>query len=190
MRTESTPANPSTTVVHRRIRAGCESNFEQLMQEFIAFVLPQPGHLSISVLRPAPGSSHYTVFNHFATVADRHQFTATPEYKVWMQRLREVSEEEPTIEELGGVAFWFTPDSSTGIRRPPSKRKMAALTLLGVYPLSMLLPMAIVPLTPTWPSLLRGLLIAALIVASLTWLVMPGLTHLFHRWLFPSDSQG
>lgn len=189
MTTESTPANPSTTVVRRRIRTGCEPDFERLMQEFIAYVLPQPGHLSISVIRPTAGSSHYTVFNHFATAADRRQFTSTAEYKVWMQRLGEVTEDEPSIEELGGVAFWFTPDSND-VRRPPSKRKMAALTLLGVYPLSMLLPMAIVPATPTWPPLLRGLLIAALIVASLTWLVMPGLTRLFHRWIFPSDSKG
>ena len=110
MTTESTPANPSTTVVRRRIRTGCEPDFERLMQEFIAYVLPQPGHLSISVIRPAAGSSHYTVFNHFATAPDRRQFTSTPEYKVWMQRLGEVTEDEPSIEELGGVAFWFTPD--------------------------------------------------------------------------------
>lgn len=67
---------------------------------------------------------------------------------------------------------------------------MALLTLLGVYPLSMLFPKLVAPLTPSWPLWIPGLIIAALIVVSLTWFVMPGLTRVFEDWLFPSDQGG
>ena len=178
-----------TAVVRRRIKAGAEASFEALMQEFIVFALRQPGHLGINILRPSPGSRDYAVLDRFATEEERRRFTELPEYRTWMGRLREVSEADPEIEEMGGLAFWFTLPGRQS-RKPPSPIKMAALTLLGVYPLTMLFPWLVVPVTPAWPGWLQGLLIASLIVISLTWLVMPALTRLFEKWLFPPDERG
>lgn len=175
-----------TAVVRRRIKAGAEAGFESLMQEFMAFVLRQPGHLGINVLRPSPGSREYTVLDRFATEEDRRRFTESAEYHDWMGRLRDVSEADPEIEEMGGLAFWFTLPGRPP-RKPPPKIKMALLTLLGVYPLSMLVPALLAPLTHGWPQWARGALIAATLVSSLTWIVMPGLTRLFEKWLFPSN---
>jgi antibiotic biosynthesis monooxygenase (ABM) superfamily enzyme len=44
-----------TAVVRRRIKAGAEAEFEMLMQGFMAFVLKQPGHQCINVIRPSQG---------------------------------------------------------------------------------------------------------------------------------------
>jgi len=182
----STATPPVTAVVRRRIKPGFESAFEALMQEFVPYVLRQPGHLGINVVRTSSSSRDYTVFDRFATAEDRRRFTSSPEYEGWMERLRTVSEAGPQVEEIEGLAFWFTLPNEPGHQAPP-KLKMAMLTLLGVYPLSMLFPAILVPLTPYWPPLLRGLLIASLIVVSLTWFVMPNLTRLFKKWLFPSN---
>lgn len=182
---ETKPAQHLTAVVRRRIKAGAEARFEVLMQEFIAFVLRQPGHLGINVIRPSQGSRDYTVLDRFASEEDRRLFTSSSEYRVWMQRLREVSEAAPEIQEMGGLAFWFAlPDRPP--RKPPSTVKMASVTLLGVYPLSRVFPAAVIRLTPGWPSWLQGLIIGVLIVSALTWLVMPALTRLFEKWLFGS----
>lgn len=186
MRTEAVADQPVTAVVRRRIKSGSEASFESLMQEFMAFVLRQPGHLGINVIRPSPGSREYTVIDRFATEDDRRKFTASPEYQNWMGRLRDVSEADPEIEEMGGLAFWFTLPGRPA-RKPPPRIKMALLTLLGVYPLSMLFPMLVVPVTQAWPPWIRGTVIAALIVVSLTWFIMPALTRVFEKWLFPTD---
>ena len=61
------------------------------------------------------------------------------EYREWMRRLRELTEGEPYIEELGGLAGWFTPPGGPRIA-PPAKIKMALVTFVGVYPLTALLP--------------------------------------------------
>lgn len=180
----NTAIHPVTAVVRRRIKPGAESAFEALMQEFVAHVLRQPGHLGIEVIRTS-NSRDYTVFDRFATAEDRRRFTDSKEYACWMDRLRDVSEARPRVEEVEGLAFWFTLPNEPG-HQPPPKIKMALLTMLGVYPLSIVFPAIISPLTPHWPPLLRGVLIAALTVASLTWLVMPNLTRLFKNWLFPS----
>lgn len=177
---------PITAVVQRRIKIGSEASFEDLMTEFMAFAMRQPGNLGITVIRPPQGSQEYTVLDRFATEDDRRRFKASDEYTVWMERLRSVSEADPEIEEMGGLAFWFTLPGNTD-RRVPPRLKMAAVTLLGVYPLSILYPMVVVPLTGAWPAWLRSLVIACLIVGSLTWFVMPSLTRLLHRWLFPEN---
>lgn len=177
---------PLTAVVSRRIKPGSEARFELLMQEFMAFVLKQPGHLGINVVRASPDSREYTVFDRFAAEEDRRRFTASSEYRDWMARLREVSEAEPDIQEMGGLAFWFNMPGHPA-QKPPPRIKMALLTVLGVYPLSILIPAvvnAVVPFVPLW---WKALLVACFMVASLTWVVMPGLTRLFERWLFSSD---
>jgi antibiotic biosynthesis monooxygenase (ABM) superfamily enzyme len=183
---DSSRTGQITAVVRRRIKAGAEPRYEALMQEFIGYVLQQPGHLSINVIRPSQGSRDYTVMDHFASEEDRRLFTCSDEYRDWMRRLREVSEGDSEIQEMGGLAFWFTPPDNP-LRRLPSTIKMAAVTLLGVYPLSMLFPALVNPLTPGWPLWVQGLIIAVLIVASLTWAVMPALTRLLEKWLFGSD---
>jgi antibiotic biosynthesis monooxygenase (ABM) superfamily enzyme len=175
-----------TAVVRRRIKSGSEARFESLMQEFVPFVLRQPGHLGINVIRLSPGSRAYTVLDRFATENDRYRFTASPEYRDWMSKLRDVSEETPEIDEMGGLAFWFIRPWPPP-RKPPPKLKMALLILLSALPLSMLLPMPVILMTPSWPDWIQGAAIIALIVASLTWIIMPVLTRIFEKWLFPAQ---
>jgi uncharacterized protein len=70
----------------------------------------------------------------------------------------------------------------------PARYKLALLTWTGAY--------AIITLTLTllgstmahWPLPLRTLVLSALMVATLTWLVMPTLTRILRRWLFPSPT--
>jgi uncharacterized protein len=179
---------PVTAVVRRRIKAGCERTFELLMQELMAFFLRQPGHLGINVIRLAPNSREFAILDRFATEEDRRRFKELPEYRKWMSRLQDVSEVEPDIQEMGGIAFWFTlPDRQPEIA--PPKLRMALLTFLVSYPLGIFYSKLLAPMTDAWPSWLKGVLIAALLVSSLTWVVMPFLTRLFEVWLFHSDEE-
>src|SRR5258706_6601105 len=108
MRSEGVADQPVTAIVRRHIKAGSERGFESLMQDFMTFVMRPPGHLGINVILPSAGSREYTVLHRFATEGDRRRFIASPEYSDWMSRLREVSEAEPDIDEIGGLTFWFT----------------------------------------------------------------------------------
>ncbi len=181
---------PVTTVVRRRIRPGAAAEFTELMREFINVLLQQPGHLGVNVIRQAPDSDEYLIFDRFCTVQARRRFTGTEEYREWMERLGAVSDAPPVIEETEGLSYWFeSPRPETaGAGGLPPKWKMSLVTLLGVYPLSMLYPALVVPVTSGWPGWARGLMIAGLIVVSLTWLVMPLLTKIFRPWIHPKES--
>ena len=60
---------------------------------------------------------------------------------------------------------------------------MALVTFVGVYPLTSLLPPFFGRLLSAWHPLAVNLVVTGLIVALLTWVLMPALTRLFDRWL-------
>lgn len=173
-----------TVVVRRRVKPGREVEFEAAMREFIGFALAAPGHLDIHVLRPAgTGPADYTVVDKFATAEARHAFKESSAYQEWMERLKALTEGDPQIEEMGGLAGWFTlPERPNA--KPPPKYKMAFVTFLGVYPLATVLSRFFGNLLSAWHPLLLGVVVNVAVVGMLAWVVMPLLTRIFARWLF------
>jgi len=175
---------PVTVVVRRRVKQGAEVEFERAMREFIDFALAFPGNRGIDVVRPQPGGSRdYTVVDRFADWSARRAFKETSDYRNWMQRLRELSEQEPYIEEHDGLGGWFTPPEAA-TPSPPAQIKMALVTFVGVYPLTSTLPPLGAWLLPSVHPLFVNVLVTGTIVAALTWLLMPVLTRVFKHWLF------
>jgi len=167
--------------VRRRVKPGAEAAFESAMQEFIGFALGSPRNLGIHVLRS--GAREYTVVDRFADLGARQAFKASAKYQQWMQRLRELCEADPYIEEHAGLGGWFTLPGAAQ-PAPPAQLKMALVTFLGVLPLTAALPPLFAWLLPAWHPQLANVVVTALIVALLTWPVMPLLTRLFSPWLF------
>lgn len=183
-RPESVRTEPVTVVVRRRVKPGAEADFERALREFVEFALAFPGNRGIDVLRPQQGRSReYTVVNHFVDRTARNAFKAAPDYRAWMARLRELTEQDSYIEERDGLGGWFTPPEAP-CPSPPARIKMALVTFLGVYPLTSSLPALATWLLPTWHPLLVSVFVTGAIVAALTWVIMPTLTRLFARWLF------
>ena len=60
---------------------------------------------------------------------------------------------------------------------------MVLVTILGVWPLSMLVPWFLNPLVANLYWILKALLIAVGIVVVLTWVVMPILVKILKPWL-------
>lgn len=71
----------------------------------------------------------------------------------------------------------------------PPRYKLALLTWIGVYPMITVLLAVLGPTTATWPLPLRTLVLTALMVPTLTWLVIPTLTRFFRGWLAPARDE-
>jgi uncharacterized protein len=68
----------------------------------------------------------------------------------------------------------------------PPRYKLALLTWVAAYPVITVILGLLGPELATWPLGLRTLVVSVLMVATLTWLVMPGLTRLLRPWLRPA----
>ena len=88
---------------------------------------------------------------------------------------------------MTGLEFWFArPVPPGAASHPPPRWKMATVTIVGLFPLILLV-------APRLRSLLIGslnaalttLVVVAVIVALMTWLVMPILVRLAAAWLYP-----
>lgn len=118
----------------------------------------------------------------FASNADRDTFHQTPLCREWLTRIEPMVGGEATYRQLEGLEAWFrNPDGPM-----PPRWKMALLTWIAVWPVSMLVPAILMPLVgPNSPQVFTPGLIAAGIVVILTWVAMPLLVKVAHPWLHP-----
>jgi uncharacterized protein len=81
----------------------------------------------------------------------------------------------------------FTMSNTHHPPRPP-RYKLALLTWAGAYAVITLILQLLGPTMAAWPLAIRTFAISALMVAALTWLVIPTMTRLFRGWLMPAGS--
>lgn len=171
--------------ITRRVRPGCEAEFQQALGQFFQTSFSHSGIQGAAMLTPPPGSGsrEYGILRTFASEEERDAFYASPMFKAWDEKAASLTEGEAVYRPLHGLEAWFRqPDAP----RPP-RWKMAVATLAGVYPTSLFLGTFVGPLLHGLPRALTSLVIAACMVICLTWIVMPLVIKVLHRWLHPKD---
>jgi antibiotic biosynthesis monooxygenase (ABM) superfamily enzyme len=172
---------PIHVAITRRIKPGCEQEFQTALKEFFARSLAESGVHGAAMLVPPPGSSsaEYGIIRSFASIADRDGFYASPLYREWKKRVAPLSDGDPQARELHGLEAFFRQDSPS----PPPLWKMAIATYLGVALVTMTLALTLGPLIRSWNFVLYNLVFNACVVALLTWVVMPLITRALRGWL-------
>lgn len=168
----------------RTVKPGLEQKFESELHGFIADSLEAEGQLGVHVVRPAPGSSsrEYGIIRRFSDAGARDRFYDSPLFKQWEGKVAELTEAGTVRQELTGLEAWFTLPGRDGAAHPP-RWKMAAITALGVWPVSVFVPWLLKPLVAPLHPWVQALFIAVGIVIVLTWAVMPLLVRIMRRWL-------
>jgi antibiotic biosynthesis monooxygenase (ABM) superfamily enzyme len=176
---------PIHVAITRRIKPGCEQEFQAGLKEFFARSLTHTGVRGAAMLVPPPGSSstEYGILRSFANAAERDAFYASPLYLDWKKRVTPLSDGEPEARELHGLEAFFRQDSPA----PPARWKMAIATYLGVVPVVMGLALTLSPLIRSWNFVLYNLVFNSCVVVLLTWVVMPLITRTLHGWLQGND---
>src|SRR5438046_5570344 len=127
---------PIHIAITRRVRPGCEAEFQQALREFFQTSFPNSGVWGASMLTPPPGSDsrEYGILRTFASETERDAFYESPMFKAWEERARTLTEGEPVYRQLHGLEAWFRSPHN-----PPPRWKMAVVTFLGVFPIAMIL---------------------------------------------------
>jgi uncharacterized protein len=178
------PQDPVTLVVRRRVRPGQEAAFESLVSGVTQTLAGWPGHLGTGVVRPVPGQREYTLVVRFADAANAASWEESSERAAWIAEITPILDGESSLEQQPGLEFWFTPPGSPTLSQP-RRWKMLLVTLLALYPTSLLITVLIGPALAQLPLALRALVQAALVVSLMTYLIMPVATRAFRRWLRP-----
>jgi uncharacterized protein len=170
---------PIHVAITRRVRAGCEAEFQQALREFLQTSFAYGGVWGANMLTPPPDSDsrEYGILRTFADEKERDAFYESPLFKAWDKKARTLTEGDPVYRQLHGLEAWFRSPI------PPPRWKMAFATFLGVFPTAMILTLTLGPTIKSWPFLPRNAVFNACVVVLLTWVVMPLLTRLLRGWL-------
>jgi antibiotic biosynthesis monooxygenase (ABM) superfamily enzyme len=168
---------PATTdiLILRRVRPGFEAEFAAAVRAWIPRAIGEPGYLGVFLLEPGPGSDEHGALLRFRTPQDWESFCAWPEYQGFLEDIRPMLVEEPRVRRLHGLEAWFSGE--------PARWKMAVLTWVGVNGMVWAAGSGVGAVGPEWPFWASFLLVNAIVVAGLTWVVMPVLTRLAGAWL-------
>src|SRR5947209_8255345 len=132
--------SPVTVAILRMVKPGREQEFESALHDFVAASVNLRGQLGVHILRPPTNSnSHeYGILRKFKSEQERDEFYKSTLFQEWKGRVAGLVEGEPRYEQLSGLETWFTLPGERAIV-PPPRWKMAMVTLLGVYPVSLLI---------------------------------------------------
>src|SRR5260221_319365 len=184
MSTDTSKGPPIHVAITRRIKSGCEAEFQDALREFFKASFNQAGVHGAGMLVPAPGStgSEFGILRTFANEHERDAFYRSELFQDWKQRVAPLTEGEAEYRQLHGLEAWFR---APGLPNPP-RWKMALLTFLGVWPISMAVPAALHPIIGLRvPPVIFAGAVAAGIVLVLTWGAMRLLVKLTRPWLQP-----
>lgn len=165
--------------ITRVVKPGSEEKFEEAIRQFFERAEQEPGSAGAYLIRPFQGASanEYGVLRTFESRDAMERFYASPLYREWTETIGPLVVGEPRKRELHGMEAFFR--SSSG----PPAWKMALVTWLGVNPAVFISAQTVGLTGLAPPPLVELMLVNVLVVAGLTWLVMPLLTRWFRPWL-------
>ena len=173
---------PVTMTVERRVAPGREQEFEDWARGALAAAARASGFLGGGLLRPGSTGREWHLVYRFATSQALAAWESSAERRRWLTRLPELAEETGK-HRVTGLETWFELPGRTA--PAPPRWKMALVTWLGVVPLATFFGLVVAPLIAGFPTPLRVLVLPSIFVPTMTWLIMPRMTRLFSRWLYP-----
>lgn len=177
-------SGPIHIAILRRVRPGCEAEFQEALSAFFQASFAHGGVLGASMLVPPPGSEspEFGILRTFASERDRDDFYQSPLFKAWLERSRPLTEGEWVYRPLHGLEAWFRSPQEA-----PPRWKMALLTWIAVWPVSIAVQALLNPLLgQSAPRIVHAGAVAGAIVAVLTWVAMPLLVRVANRFLQPA----
>lgn len=176
---------PVTVVISQLVKPGCEQAYEQWMRGIANEAMKFEGHLGINKIRPQKGTrpEYVTIFK-FDRYANLKKWMVSDVRKQWLAKSNQLVQDSPDVQLLNGMETWFTLPGKP-LKSPPPRYKIAILTWVAVYVLLNTLTYVLAPLIRVFPAFVGQLLISLLIVVLLTYVVMPQITRIFSKWLYP-----
>lgn len=186
-------ANPDQTavVISRRPKEGLEEAFATWAEGIYQTMSEQPGFRSYQAIPPVEGEGRewFFVFT-FDGAASLQTWLHSETRARWQALGAHLTEGPGQTRVVSGLEHLFGLPADA---EPPAVWKLAAATELGLAPTVFLVGLGLMQFSfyarwgqaGLWGGWWQVLLSTAICVSLMTWVVMPLLTRLLRRWLYP-----
>jgi uncharacterized protein len=173
---------PVTVTVARKVAPGRERDFEEWVDGIVEAASNFPGFLGAGILRPHETGQEWHVVYRFSDAQRQRAWEGSAQRTAWLAKADDLAR-ETGVTHVSGLETWFAQPGRTA--PAPPKWKMAVVTFTAIYPLALIINVLLAPHTAGWPVFLRPIALTGILVPLMTWIVMPRLTRLLRRWLYP-----
>jgi uncharacterized protein len=168
-----------TIVVTRTVKPGMDAACEEWVHGVSEIATRFPGHLGITIFRPALGSRDYTCVFRFASEEQLGAWEKSPEREEWVRRADTFTERAQVVRHTGLETWFAAPGAPLAM---PARWKMVVVTWCVAFPLIQVFSNTVGEL-PIHP-LVRGGVVGLAMVLTMTYVAMPNVTRLLRRWLY------
>jgi antibiotic biosynthesis monooxygenase (ABM) superfamily enzyme len=175
-----------TVVVTRKVKRGRELEYEDWLRRHLEEAKSVKGYLGAVVQKPAPGSTEYTIIFRFDTVDNLRKFEESELRSRYLEEVIDYVEEDAIWKKFTGLEYWFTPPQGTTIPQP-SRIRMAVVMIAIVFGLVLSIGQFLSIVAGGVPYYLRLFVTLCIDIFLLTYVVMPRITRLLAKWIYPSS---
>ena len=177
----------ASVVITHHIKEGKHKEYEEWLNEIGPICKSFPGNVDWQIIRPIPGLTFiYTVIIRFDTIQNLKNWMESKERKVLIEKVNPIFSEKDNYYIKSGLDFLFLSDNKP--TKPPLKWKQYLATWSAIYPLSLIIPLIVLPLL-RWLHFppnryFDSIFISGVIVFLMVYVVMPRYTTLIKKWLY------
>ena len=172
-----------TVVVSRDVFSGHEKEYDDWVRRLVAAAKGFPGNEGVTILLPEHGKTglHHVVMR-FADEKSMLQWETSYDRQKLSHEADEFSER--VRQEATGMETWFSIPEHPELTTPPHW-KMAIVTFIAVYIVGSIFVPLVSDIMNGANFYVENIVISAVLVALLTWVVMPVFSrYIFRRWLY------
>jgi antibiotic biosynthesis monooxygenase (ABM) superfamily enzyme len=177
-----------TVVVSRKVKSGYESQYENWLKRLLEEAKSMKGYMGAAVQKPAPGTAEYTSVFRFDNVENLRKFEESEIRTRYLREVVDYVEADAIWKKFSGLEFWFSPPTGTIVPQP-SRFRMALVMIVVVYGLVISIGQLVSALVgDVIPSYVRLFITISIEIFLMTFILMPRLTKLLAKWIYPSSS--
>ncbi len=173
---------PVTIIVKRRPKPDRIEDFEKVMSGTTRDAMSFKGHLGANIIRPTKAGDYYRIIFKFDSMRNYLAWEGSELREQWLERYSEVEQGEQELEILSGLETWFTMPGEEALV-PPPKYKMMMIVWISIFFLSLLIYYYLTPFISELHTIVQIAITSLTLVSLMTYIVMPIMARLFHRWL-------
>lgn len=175
--------DPISVGITRHVMSDQVDAFEAWLGEIQTAASGFDGYAGMDVVRPSDADNPtYLMILRFDSYQQYTAWHESPARDEMVARSIAMTTGDASFEEAHGLEAWFTPPKAQVQR--PARYKTAILTIVGLYPLIVLVG-ALVTAATGLPVPLGTLVTVTIVAEIATYWVMPWITLVARHWLFP-----
>jgi uncharacterized protein len=175
-----------TVVVTRKVKHGHESDYEDWLRRLLEEAKSMKGYLGATIQKPAPGSTEYTSVFRFDTVDNLRKFEESELRSRYLREVVDYVDADAIWKKFTGLEFWFSPPRGALIPQP-SRFRMALVMIAVIFGLVLSIGQLVGIVAAEVPSYIRLFITISIEIFLMTYVLMPRITKLLAKWIYPSS---